>query len=143
LLRPVRPVGRPGLAAALHGPDRGRLLHLPPDLAQPASVRQHAGRPHRTEGLRRLRRRPHGWLERLPLRPRTAAALPGGCPDRDGVPRRRPAGLRLRDPDLRLSQRCPASGPLSPAGPRETKTPTLSFSHWRKNMDPVAAKYIG
>ena len=50
------PSGVPALAPALHRGDRAHLVPLPPDFAEPASLREHARGTHRAEGFRRLRR---------------------------------------------------------------------------------------
>ena len=62
LLQPVRAEGRADLHPAADRRDRDPLVRVAADLAQRASVRQHAGGPHHAAGLRRLhhpaRRRP-------------------------------------------------------------------------------------
>ena len=54
LLQSVRAEGRADLHPAADRLHRGPVVHLAADLAQRASVRQHAGRPHHAEGVRRL-----------------------------------------------------------------------------------------
>ena len=51
------------------------LVLLAADLAQRASVRQHAGRPHRAEGVRKLRHHAGGVRRRRLVRRRAAARL--------------------------------------------------------------------
>ena len=72
LLQPVRAEGRADLHPAADRLHRGPVVHLAPDLAQRASVRQHAGRPHHAEGVRRLHH-PAG------RRARRASAGPAAC----------------------------------------------------------------
>ena len=54
---PVRARRRAMVAVADHRADRAHLLFHPPDQPLGASVRQHDGRAHDAEGVRRLRRR--------------------------------------------------------------------------------------
>ena len=70
----------------------------------------------------------------LGMRRRRAAARHGDRADRARAAGRVPAGLRVHDPHLHLSQRCDSPGPLTP----NTSTSKRSF-----HMDPIAAKYIG
>ena len=53
-LQPVRAQGRADLHPAADRGDRDPVVHLAADLAQRASVRQHAGRPHHAAGVRQL-----------------------------------------------------------------------------------------
>ena len=55
LLQAVRAERHPDLHPAAHRPDRGDVVPVAPDLAQRPPVRQHAGRPHHAESVRRLR----------------------------------------------------------------------------------------
>ena len=63
LLQPVRAQGHPDLHPAADRVHRGAVVPLAADLAQRASVRQHAGRAYHAEGVRQLhhvaRRRRH------------------------------------------------------------------------------------
>ena len=54
-LQSVRAEGHPDLHPAADRVHRGAVVPVAPDLAQRASVRQHAGRPHHAEGVRELR----------------------------------------------------------------------------------------
>ena len=54
LLQPVRAEGRADLHPAADRLHRGAVVPVAADLAQRASVRQHAGRPHHAEGVRQL-----------------------------------------------------------------------------------------
>ena len=54
LLPPVRAAGHPDLHPAADRVHRGAVVPVAADLAQRASVRQHAGRPHHAEGVREL-----------------------------------------------------------------------------------------
>jgi len=78
-----------------------------------ATVREHAGRPHRAESVRELCR--YAWRFRLDWlnRCRLATWLDRGA-NRARTAGRVPAGLRLRHPHLHLPQRCYPSGPLRP-----------------------------
>ena len=55
LVQAVRAARRAAGDPALHLADRDHLLPVAPGQPRPASVRQHAGRPHRAQGLRGLR----------------------------------------------------------------------------------------
>ena len=60
------PSGIPIVHSAAGGADRDHLVPVAPGLAQRASVRQHAGRPHHVEGVRELRHHAGGvWRRRL------------------------------------------------------------------------------
>ena len=101
-----------------------------------ASVRQHAGGPHRAESVRELRHHAR----------RPSASSAGSAPccrsaltdraDRARAAGRVPAGLRLHHPHLHLHQRCYPSGPL--IRPHLNKP-----QEGVRFMDPIAAKYIG
>ena len=54
LLQSVRAQGRADLHPAADRLHRGPVVHVAADLAQRAPVRQHAGRPHHAQGVRRL-----------------------------------------------------------------------------------------
>ena len=56
------PDGRADGDAAAAGADRGALLPDPPDQPVGPTVRQHDGRPHHAEGVRRLRRQRSAFL---------------------------------------------------------------------------------
>ena len=58
LVQAVRAAWRAPRHPALHLADRDHLLPVAPGEPRPASVRQHAGGPHRAEGVRGLRREP-------------------------------------------------------------------------------------
>ena len=55
--RAFRALGRADLAPSLHRRDRIDLVPVAADLAEPSTLRQHARRAYRPQGLRRLRRK--------------------------------------------------------------------------------------
>src|SRR5581483_7767497 len=111
ILQAVRAERHPDLHPAADCLHRSAVLHLAPDLAFGAVVRKHARRPHHTESVRRLRRDARGpRLSRLARR--DAAAHSRRRAHRARASGRLSAGLRVRDPDLHLSQRRHSSGPL-------------------------------
>src|SRR5262249_52449951 len=93
--------------------------------------------PYHAQGFRRLRRHAAGcWKLRCAG---AAAAAHGGRAHRARAAGGVPAGLRLHDADLHVSQRRPASGALTPKGPsHHTNTATRE-----RLMDPASAKLIG
>ena len=79
ILQDLRAVGHSDLRPAGRRLHRNLLVLPAADLAQRASVRQHAGRPHRAEGVRGLRRDARRLARRRRLDRRRAAAGADDC----------------------------------------------------------------
>src|SRR6185437_1315991 len=92
------------------------------------------------EGVRGLRRHARRLARRRRLDRRRAAARAHRRTDRARTAGRVPAGLRVRDPDLHLSQRHPSSGTLSGPG---NLPPSSVIRLKEQKMEPAAAKLIG
>ncbi len=128
----VRAEGRADLHSAADRGDRDPVVPVAADLAQRASVRQHAGRPHHAAGVRQLHHPARHRLGRHRLDRRRAAVLDdcAFC-----------SRWRRWSPSCR-----PTSSPSSPASistMRYTRATEAPASKKELVMDPVAAKYIG
>ncbi len=125
------------------------FLSRPISLSRPA-LRQHAGRPHHAEGVRRLRGAAAGLRHRRGA-DRAPALRRHHHPHRFRAARGRPAGLRVRHPDLRLPQRRDPPGPLINIQQQTVARPHSKREHtWIPPRPSImadaymnAAKFIG